>query len=79
MQTQQAIIEQYLAAGEEERLAMFLRHRDCRRQFVKIDMVALKAVRTKKTAAQAALQRRSRHMEVHNVFLGWLKRCCTVR
>jgi hypothetical protein len=79
MQTRQTIIEQYLAAGEEERLLMFLRHRECRRQFVKIDMAALKAVRAKKAATQAALQRRSRHMEVHNVFLGWLKRCCTVR
>lgn len=79
MQSQQAIIEQYLTADEEERLAMFLSYRDCRRQFIKIDMEALKAARAQKSATQAALQRRSRHMEIHNICLGWLKRCWTAR
>lgn len=79
MQTRQAIIEQYLAADEEERLAMFLIHRDCRRQFVKIDMAALKAVKAQQAAVQASPQKRSRHMEFHNACLGWLKRCWATR
>jgi hypothetical protein len=79
MQTQQAIIEKYLAVDEEERLAMFLRYRDCRRQFTKIDMAALKAVRAQKRADRAATRKRSRHMEFHNACLGLLKRCRTAR
>jgi hypothetical protein len=79
MQTQQAIIQQYIAADEEERLTMFLSYRDCRRQFIKIDMEALKVAKAQKTAAQAAPQRRSRHMNFHNVCLGWLKRCWATR
>jgi hypothetical protein len=79
MQTQQEIIEQYLASDEEERHSMFLSHRDSRRQFVKIDMATLKAVRAQKTAAQAAPRKRSLHMELHSACLGWLKRCWTTR
>ncbi len=79
MQNRQAIIEQYLSADEEERLAMYLSYRDCRRQFVKLDMAALKAVREQQTAAQAAQRKRSRHSEFQNTCLGWLKRCWTVR
>lgn len=79
MQTQQAIIEQYLAADEEQRLAMFLSHRDYRRQFVKIDMEGLKAGRAQENAAQAVPRPRSRHMELHNACLGWLKRCWSAR
>jgi hypothetical protein len=79
MQTRQAIIEQYLAADEEERLAMFLSHRDCRRQFVKIDMAALKAVKAQQTAVQAAPRKRRRHLEFQSACLGWLKRCWTAR
>lgn len=79
MQTRQAIIEKYILADEEERLAMFLSYRDCRRQFVKIDMAALKTVKAQQTAVQASPQKRSRHMEFHNTCLGWLKRCLTAR
>ena len=79
MQTRQAIIEQYLSADEEERLAMFLSHRGCRRQFIKIDMAALKAGREQQTAVQAARRKRRRHLEFQNACLGWLKRCWTDR
>ncbi len=79
MQTQQAIIEQYLAADEEERLSMFLSHRAYRRQFVKIDMAALKAVKAQQTAVQAAPRKRRRRLEFHDICLGWLKRCWTAR
>lgn len=79
MQTQQAIIEQYLAADEEQRLSMFLSHRAYRDQFVKIDMAALKAVKAQQTAVRAAPRKRSRHFEFHNTCLGWLKRCWTAR
>lgn len=80
MQTHQAIIEQYLSADEEKRLAMFLRYRDCRRQFVEIDMAALKAVKTQQNAVRPAPRRRSsRHMEFRSACLGWLKRCWTAR
>jgi hypothetical protein len=79
MQTRQAIIEKYFAADEEERLAMFLSYRDCRRQFTKIDMDALKAAKAQKNAAQAEPQRRSRHMNFHNACLGLLKRHWSVR
>lgn len=79
MQTQQAIIEQYLSADEEERLAMFLSYRDCRRQFVEIDMAALKAVRAQQPVVRAAPRKWSRRLQFHNVCLGWLKRCWTAR
>ncbi len=78
MQTQKTIIEQYLAADDEQRLAMFLSHRDYRRQFVKIDMTGLKAGRVQ-TAARQEAPHRSRHAHLHNACWGWLKRCWSVR
>jgi hypothetical protein len=79
MQTKQTIIEQYLAADEEERLAMFLSHRECRRQFVTLEMTPLKAAKAQKSDAQVALRKRSRYMEFHDICLGWLKRCGSAR
>jgi hypothetical protein len=79
MQAKHAVIQQHLTADEEERLAMFLNHRKCRRQFIKIEMAALKAAKAQNRVAQPAPGYLNRHMNFHNACLGWLKRCWTTR
>jgi hypothetical protein len=74
----QPLIEQYLASDEEQRLMLFLDHRDLRRQFIEIDMAALKATSGQKPATES-LPRRCESTMFYDACLGWFKRCWTAR
>lgn len=71
MELRKALLESYTAADEDQRLSMFLVHRDMRRHFIKIDMRA---------AAQPEIGRpKQAHVSNAGFFWGWLKHRCLVR
>lgn len=74
----QTPIEQYLASNEEQRLTLFLIHRNFRRQFIEIEMAALKARAGQQPAAEAA-PHRSGTPVFRDTCLGWVRRCWMAR
>lgn len=74
----QTLIEQYLASNEEQRLILFLIHGDFRRQFIEIEMTALKAKSGHKSAAEAT-PHRSGTTAFRDTCLGWFRRCWMAR
>ena len=74
MQREATIIDQYLAADEEQKLSMFLTHRELRDHFVKIDMAAARLGHSKTAGQRQTKPNRCGAMGIHDVCLGWLRR-----
>lgn len=73
------IIADYTTADEEQRLSMFLIHRDLRQQFTEIDMVDMQTRRAAVSRRSKGSGRDLRPYGVTRNCWGWLKHCWSAR
>ena len=75
MQTIKNILADYAASDDEQRLYMFLKHRDLRRNFTQIDMD--KAIQPPKMISKQvrAAERRRRFFGFATCCWGWFRHC----
>lgn len=71
MKTFDNLLERYSDADEEQRIFMFLSHRDLRRQFTEIDM----AESTRSAQRKNVFGDRRRTNRFAGCCRGWLKHC----
>lgn len=79
MATTKNLLETYAAADEEQRLSLFLSHRDLRQQFTRIDMAAVNNVRKAPSKQKQVLMGRRRSISMAVCCWGWLTHRCSTK
>ena len=75
MESIQNILETYAAADEEQRLSMYLTHRDLRRLFHKIEMTDWAQTQTASVQQPKSSGNGHRSGFFAGAWLGWLRYC----
>lgn len=79
MRTRHTVLEAYTQADEEQRLYMFLSHRDLRQEFFAIDAGGMNCGKAETGPSKTPAQRDSSLQRAASCCWGLLKCCRTVR